>query len=468
MKKPANSSDKKTVMVIGAGANADFRLKEQEEILAQIFNAPPSYTGLEKNIKKPLKDISYTVAMPTGEELVRCISDEKKILQNFYFPYFKKVVHEYDRVQDQSRIDNIAKTISRSFVDSSHPPFNLSLKDLNDNCSNGRLKEEDLSVYLIISRLCNTRIFPNGQGAVSPIRPFILDNIKNSKEFKPYFDIAKIVSYYRPFSIDELLDSIRRDKINIKINSEITTSKDDLIKAGKTLIALFLLQYEDKKIFENFDSVCWYRHIRNMVVTCGKSTQEIREKLANLTIISFNYDRSLDYFLRTKLEGFYDQIKILYPYNTLALDEVWEDGDYKEIPYGYFKKTTDDEWIKQEKIFAAAKKLGENLGIVGDLDNESEKKTQIRDKILSASSLYFLGFSFNDENCEVLGLFDKKCRVKVVGDDRHVYYTNYGDSKRIEKKFSKIFNRDNKEISKSISTKGAYDALALDFDLSLI
>lgn len=142
--------------------------------------------------------------------------------------------------------------------------------------------------------------------------------------------ISKLVRYYQPFSIDELLDSIKKDKIdylaplNLDLNklkkilpNANEKQKEDLknefrknlIEAGKTLIALFLMRSEKRELFENdsydVDSKIWYRHIRNLII----STKNPEETIKNLTIISFNYDRSLDYYLRTRLLNYYDKIK---------------------------------------------------------------------------------------------------------------------------------------------------------------
>jgi hypothetical protein len=141
-----------------------------------------------------------------------------------------------------------------------------------------------------------------------------------------------------------------------------------LIKAGKSLITLFLIGSEKKDLFNNSNpeiyTKIWYRHIGNLIITSGNDSAEISEKIKNITIISFNYDRSLDYYLRTKLKKeYYDAIKeqIFYPYGKLAKDN-WGYSDY-----GSFAKNNkpyeEGEWKKIEDT-------GEGLKVIGEIKKE--------------------------------------------------------------------------------------------------
>ncbi|MBU6141124.1 MAG: hypothetical protein KGP29_06195 [Proteobacteria bacterium] len=276
-----------------------------------------------------------------------------------------------------------------------------------------------------------------------------------------------IVSHYHPFSIDELLDSIDNSKIDIStwIDEDDKEARKKLINAGKVLIAMFLLQSERKEVFKN-DAICWYRHLRNAIITSGKTKSEIEKKLESLTIISFNYDRSLDYFLRTRLSDFYEKIssRIIYPYGCLAQIKDWnkDKKDYSTIRYGYLETNSPNPKQRWE-VFEEAKRIGENdhLKVIGELTKEDEE--QIQAKVLADCHLYFLGFAFHEDNCRVLGIDHKAFRSRPnLIDSRHICYTNYGNSKKIEKSFDARFGK----IGHS-SDKGVYDALLKDFNFRL-
>lgn len=298
------------------------------------------------------------------------------------------------------------------------------------------------------------------------------------EKYKPYLDISKIVSHYQPFSIDELLDSIRQDKINISIeDAGITKEKEKLIEAGKTLIAMFLLQAEDKEIFGNFEATCWYRHLRSAIITSGRNDDEIAKQLKNMTIISFNYDRSLDYFLRTRLGKFYDKIKVIYPYGKLAGDWNEESQDYSDISYGYFKKSGEEDVKKRKEIFEVAEAIGkkggkERLKIIGELDDSCELK-EIQKSITEAMHIYFLGFGFHQENCRILGMTSETKltpEIKILNEKggtshegRIAFYTNFETSKKIKQNFRQFTNCD----PENFSDKSVYEALKSDFNLEL-
>ena len=88
---------------------------------------------------------------------------------------------------------------------------------------------------------------------------------------------------------------------------------------------------------------------------------------------------------------------------------------------------------------------------------------KIKLSVEQANKLYFFGFSFNQENCEVLGLLRSETPSIFSTGVKDIFYTNFRDSKKITKKFYHIF--DGKTAA--VSNKGVYDALSEDFDLSL-
>ncbi len=267
-------------------------------------------------------------------------------------------------------------------------------------------------------------------------------------------------------SIDELLNSIENEKVFTTKNGS-WNSKKELVEAGKVLIANYLLQAEDEKTFQDFESICWYRHLRNMIMNCGGNYEQVSKKIDQLTIISFNYDRSLEHFLRTKLNPFYDKLKerIIYPYgNLLKTDD--DESSFSRISYGSLKeKNPLSDYQKKGKIFEVAEKMHRSLRIIGEIQHGEKEK--IISVMSSASKIYFLGFSFNQENCDVLGLLDKEAKYKFRDYGSHVYYTNYRSSKKIEERFNRLFTALKNNGLTSVSDKGTYDALAEDFDLQL-
>lgn len=115
------------------------------------------------------------------------------------------------------------------------------------------------------------------------------------------------------------------------------------LKIGKILLAKPLLQYENpKNIFEIEIENDWYRFLIDTIID-----SESRYKLQPLTILTFNYDRSLEFYFYSVLTSRYSfteeqckeqfsQIKIYHLYGSLGL-LPWqsnENNSDKIIQYG--------------------------------------------------------------------------------------------------------------------------------------
>ncbi len=503
---------KRTVVVIGAGANADFRRAKKNEVMAEIFMQSGQHP--EQIVKRPSEDLA-SIAMPTGEQLVKKIANRDEVARNFYHSFFQKI----SNFEESEKLKYASATHEFLFgqeglLISGRGVVNNEKSDFERNYVNSQGTLTQLALrYGVNSELLSSSIFqifhsigdPLYENSLTLREDKLIELILKCVEFKSYFDLSEIVAYYQPFSIDELLNSIAQDKISIKIHDHLTTDKEKLIEAGKVLIAMFLLQAEDEEVFQNFESIYWYRHLRNAIITSGNNVDEIREKLRNLTIISFNYDRSLDYFLRTKLSEFYENINVVYPYGKLANEADWNEKNYTEIPYGYFKNSNVAEGVgeRREKIFRASEKAAKNIKIIGELvirdenedlnqhhkrlystdeENSSKKipsamtdaekiyflgEENSLKKILSAMTnaekIYFLGFGFHAENCAVLLLRN------LLRDNTYFYYTNFGGSKKIDGVIADVLRGCSmlEGKTKFSSNKGVHDALMQDFNLSL-
>jgi hypothetical protein len=384
-------------------------------------------------------------------------------IKNMFYEYSKK-----ENLDNGNFIFQLGKDGVYELLDLLYKNFNVNEEDLSDN------EKKDKNCHLFYKIICAN---------------------SNSR----YLHISALVNYYQPFSIDELLDSINNDKIDyldcLKINEEDLKEilnisaedlknyededhpeilkklfKNELIKAGKSLIALFLLRSEKKDLFNNpnpeTDAKIWYRHIRNLIITSGNDSAEIKEKIKNITIISFNYDRSLDYYLRAKLKKeYYDAIKeqIFYPYGKLAKDN-WDYNDY-----GSFAKK--DNYFKH---YNEIENMGKGLKVIGEIKEEEvstqNELSEIQKNLSESSKIYFLGFAFHEANCRLLALdkFSTSC------DQINIYYTNLAESSSIDQVVKKIFKSSTKQSKKKVNDqfiinssrrKGVYNALIDDFKL---
>jgi hypothetical protein len=94
--------------------------------------------------------------------------------------------------------------------------------------------------------------------------------------------------------------------------------------------------------------------------------------------------------------------------------------------------------------------------------------------IANATNVYILGYGFDKNNSDRLAL-NSALKYKVA-DNKRVYFTNYGDSNRVNRRASQVFfsnpshfNRDhpnaNTPPTYQRSTRNVYDAFELDFEI---
>jgi hypothetical protein len=131
----------------------------------------------------------------------------------------------------------------------------------------------------------------------------------------------------------------------------------------------------------------------------------------NISFITFNYDRSLEYFLYDSLKCLYSevpedritqtlkQLKILHVYGQIAPLKWQNPSDYVDY------KPQINESILQNSI--------SNIRTVHE-EKENPELTEAKDLLQQADQIFFLGFGYAPENMEVLGLpelIHPRCQV---------------------------------------------------------
>lgn len=357
-----SEENRKIVIVVGAGASCDFYPEKfsfpvGEALIKMICNKEEIASFFWNEICKSFKKVVFEKIKTTGQANFHNIFCDflidRDVAKDIIKLNFSRIAHEFSSYLGKN-FDKLKNPIDFNVdSDSVRKTLYELYTDINAN--------EECLFYKIIIANCNSR----------------------------HIQISSLVNYYQPFSIDELLDSIKTEKIDILEPLHLDSSelknilksdeedskkleqqfKNELIDAGKTLIALFLLRSEKRELFDNpnskNDSKIWYRHIRNLIINSGKNSAEIKKQIQNLTIISFNYDRSLDYYLRTRLSDYYGEIKerVFYPYGKLAVDN-WDCNNYgKYNKDGKFNPYND---VELREIV----ELGQGLRVIGELDEE--------------------------------------------------------------------------------------------------
>ncbi len=142
--------------------------------------------------------------------------------------------------------------------------------------------------------------------------------------------------------------------------------------------------------------VTFFRELRSDNGRDGEGMEALKERLQKIAIITFNYERSFEYFMRNAFKAYQSNLtpaeldelmgvlneQIIHPYGTL--------GSLDDLPFADEINNINDlsVFIDRIKIFTEA---GEN-------------KERAQNWVKCAKRLVFMGFGFHEQNMEYLGI----------------------------------------------------------------
>jgi hypothetical protein len=193
---------------------------------------------------------------------------------------------------------------------------------------------------------------------------------------------------------------------------------NDYENLGKAAIAEFLIRFEDTLTIDDRNELKLYEYIWHRA-------SAMPETYAGnaLSILTFNYDRSFDEFLRRSLSASHPQFRtrdkafevavshfpILHLYGSL--------GSLNENQDSYLKYGGADHPALPATVLAAAKRI--KLYHQAKLDDTS--LALIRERIETAETICFLGFGFYPMNIKIL----QYCGLGKNRSTKH-YASSYG------------------------------------------
>lgn len=225
----------------------------------------------------------------------------------------------------------------------------------------------------------------------------------------------------------------------IRIASKLTRSIDSLLDqhdtdqlitaAGKIAIVHFISQAEAKSILRLEPRIAgdlpiqgtdtWLYQL-GQLITSGVPRSQVEKCLDELSIINFNYDRSVEHFLpHAMVMAFGMQLKeaqaivaaklrIIHPYGTIGR-LPWQRGEAADCEWG-----TDQPWNIHN--------LSTLIRTSSEAQRDHNMLTQIRGAVSSAKRIVFMGFGFQPQNVDLLvdyGLsHDPEIAVTVHGLSR--------------------------------------------------
>jgi hypothetical protein len=173
----------------------------------------------------------------------------------------------------------------------------------------------------------------------------------------------------------------------------------------------------------------WVLHFLRMAVASVKK-DAMAGAFSNVTIINFNYDRTIEHFLYSELQRNFhlneddartsiSGLKIVRPYGTVG-PLPWQEGT--GVPFGL------DLGSGHEKLFA----ISNGICTYTEWNVTEQLLSDIRVAIMNATVVVFLGFGFHQQNMQILtagGSINRVVFATVLGID----YNNYERMARIIK-----------------------------------
>jgi len=208
----------------------------------------------------------------------------------------------------------------------------------------------------------------------------------------------EIGNRFRTFT-KQYLDS-RITSIDLFLNAN-----PDLEDIGKTAIILTLDHFEKefvKELSTNVELFNWYDYLFNYLIDDIRTIDKIVKLKGKISFITFNYDRSLEYFLWNAFKNYFnnvDPVKITQTLSSLPVYHV----------YGMLGRF--NPYLNDHNIFNAVGGIASLLEVHKLKDSiktiyqrTQPEKNEFHDLIKNANAIYYMGFGFAEENIKAIGL----------------------------------------------------------------
>lgn len=170
--------------------------------------------------------------------------------------------------------------------------------------------------------------------------------------------------------------------------------RQEFLEIGKWCIALALISEENPGELLKNDKGKWYGYLFRKLLT-----QDIRQITANrLSIVTFNYDRSIDYFLINSLKHSFNvnEMQCLEILNGIMPMHVY--GKLGDLPC---QNLISRSYMQK---FIGLNIAVNGIDLISERERERDKFVPIWHSINESERIYFLGFGYDETNLERLAI----------------------------------------------------------------
>ncbi len=172
----------------------------------------------------------------------------------------------------------------------------------------------------------------------------------------------------------------------------------------------------------------WYQLLFNALSTPNKF-EDFPSSNDKLTIVTFNYDRSLEFYFLEAMQGMYPEHSkddCWEKLNLLNIKHVY--GSVGDLPVAYAKHPVE---YGSEFIEDYTNRI-KNLNLIPEFRNNNETISFIQGKLKEAQNIFFVGFSYDPMNLELLGFPFQSNQSNVVDFSGSVFEMKDGEIQKAQ------------------------------------
>lgn len=227
-------------------------------------------------------------------------------------------------------------------------------------------------------------------------------HLREAKKFIDAFDKSSIVSIDKFLSLNPIFSYYGKIAIIVSIYKKEKLSK-------------FREEVDPKQD--------WYTLLFNrMISTFDKSSDFDKFCENKVAFITFNYDRSFEYFIYESF--YYTSWENRHEIESASLDINYINRN-KYIPFPFIHvygqvdkiKEFDGSDYREKFDFSDIEKLSENIRVIGERANNIDEIKRI---ITESERIFFLGFGYAKENMDSIGILD------IINEKWQIYGTAKG------------------------------------------
>jgi len=198
-------------------------------------------------------------------------------------------------------------------------------------------------------------------------------------------------------SIDNFIDS-QRENEKIALCGKLAIVRSILGAEKKSLLFFEKFTKEPGINFRSLEST-WYTPFFQLL-TENRSANELEGRFQSISLIIFNYDRCVEYFLFHSLQNYYkisqddaiqlvNQIKVYHPYGSVGSLPWQSAGD--TMDFGAEPKAS--------QLLSLTRKI---MTFAEGTDPDSSDILEIKNHICNLNKLVFIGFAFHKLNMQLI------------------------------------------------------------------